>query len=112
MFDIYPCRVVVTSCDKLVYYYNADPKNALMASYCLIAESASCLVTEQRKIETVVLINGEGEELICLLADRLKWSKGNMPDVLRLDVSDDPVVASSEIRNAISVSFHLSLCAG
>ena len=112
MPDIYPCRVIITNNKNLARYFNEDPENALMASHCLTVEEAICLFEEKRKIETIILINGKGEELICQLADQLEWDKGNMPDVVRIDVPDNNEVAAKDIKKRVCQSSLLFLWAG
>ncbi len=112
MSDIYPCRVVITNNKKLARHFNEDPENTLMASHCLTVEEAICLFEEKRKIETIVLINGEGEKLICQLADQLEWGKGDMPDVVRIDVPDNNEIAATGIKIRIYESSLLFLWTG
>jgi len=112
MFEIYPCRVVITSNSELARHYNEDPESALMASYCLTVEEAFGLLEEQRTIETIVLVNGAGESLICRLTEQLKWDRRSMPDIVRIDVLDNQKVAAIAIRRSIYGSSMLILCAG
>jgi len=112
MSEIYPCRVVITNNSELIRFYNEDPENALMTSRCFTAEEVFCLLEEDKKIETIILVNGEGENFICRITEKFKWNKKNMPDIVRIEVSDNPENATIEIRKSIYKSSLLFLWGG
>jgi len=112
MNEIYPCRVAITSDERLANYYNENPENALMASRCITVEQAFCLLEEERKIETLILINGEGEELISYLGEQLGWEDANMPDIVRVEVPGDHDKAVNKIRTAMCSSSWMFLWTG
>lgn len=109
MNEIYPCRIIITSDKQLAQYYNEDPKNALAASCCITVEEGFLLHEEKRKIETIILINGEGEELIHSIGKKIEWDKKNMPDIIRIETSDSYEDTTKTINNAIAKSSLLFL---
>ncbi len=98
MPEIYPCRVIITSNKKLARHYNEDPESALMGSYCLTIDEAFRLFEGKRNIETIILVNGAGEDFVCHIAQKFNT---NMPDVVRIDVADNHAVAVTDIRKAM-----------
>jgi len=112
MSEIYPCRVIITSNQQLANYYNENPENALMASRCITVEQAFSLLEEEREIEMIILVNGEGEEVISYLGERLGWSESYMPDIVRVEVPNDTAVAEISIRDAMYKSSLLFVWAG
>ncbi len=114
MNEIYPCRIIITSDKQLAQHYNEDPKNALSASSCITVEEGFLLFEEKRKIETIILINGEGEELIHSLGKKTGWDKKNMPDIVRIETSDSYEDTTKTINNTITKSslLFLGLAAG
>ncbi|NOX91095.1 MAG: hypothetical protein GXP18_01190 [Gammaproteobacteria bacterium] len=109
MNEIYPCRIIITSDKQLAQHYNEDPKNALSASSCITVEEGFLLFEEKRKIETIILINGEGEELIHSLGKKTGWDKKNMPNIVRIETSDSYEDTTKTINNAIAKSSLLLL---
>ncbi len=104
MAEVYPCRVVICNDEKFAQYYNADPENSLMASYCVTVEEAFDLVKETRNIETIILLNGEGEAAISYLGQQLNWKKKNMPDIVRVQASGNHEDSAKEARAAVFAS--------
>ncbi len=111
MIEVYPCRVIITNNEPLANAYNNDPESALVASHCMTVEEAFSLFEEKKKIETVILVNGEGEELIHYLGTQFKWNKKNMPDIVPIEVLIDHESAIKIIRDALVRSAHLFLWA-
>jgi len=75
-----------------------------MTSRCFTPEEVLCLLEENKKIKTIVLVNGEGENFICRITEKFKWNKKNMPNAVRIDVSDNLKDATIEIRKFICKS--------
>ncbi|HHI93338.1 MAG TPA: hypothetical protein ENK04_07490 [Gammaproteobacteria bacterium] len=112
MIEVYPCRIIITDNKQLADAYNNDPENSLSASRCITVEEAFSLFEADKEIETVILINGEGEGFIHYLGEKFTWNKQNMPDIVRLEVTDDHKSAIKTIQESLAKSSLLFLWAG
>jgi len=77
MPGIYPLRPIITSDDALTSLYNADPTSVYYISECVTPAQAAQLLDEGVHFDTVVLVNGEGRELI----DRLLPKEAYEPEL-------------------------------
>lgn len=101
MGELYPCRIVISSDNAFAEHYNSNPENSLMASSCVVLENAFELVNEERRIETIVLLNGEGEEVVAHLGEKLRWKTKRMPDIVRVQVSGSYEEYEKSIRDTV-----------
>jgi len=111
MIEVYPFRIIITSNKQLADDYNKDPENALAASRCITVEEAFDLLEKGKEIETIILVNEEGEELVSYLGEQFTWNKQNMPDIVRVEVPEDHKSAIKIIRDSLAKSSHLFLWA-
>lgn len=72
-----------------------------MASQCITVEHALLMLQKKISLEIIILVNGEGEEVVHSLGRRYKWNNIDTPIFERIDVSDNYEDAAIVIREAL-----------
>ncbi len=99
---LYPVKPVITSNPQLASSYNTHPVSGLLASACLTVDEASRLLQDGALFDTILLLNGEGEDVVNRIGgDKEAWDNEIMPSIKRLVVPMDANQAVETIHAAL-----------
>ncbi len=86
MLGAYPLKPVITSNSILASLYDDHPDSVTLTSGCLTPAQAAQLLEQGVIFDTVVLLNGEGDELMERLVPREPCDQELFARVTRIDV--------------------------
>lgn len=101
MSVLYPLKPVVTTNTLLARKYNDDVRSAFLISACMTAQQAMELLDQGAQFDSVVLVNGEGEDVAARLGDPRVWSAETMPGIERLSLARDAEHTVAEIHRLL-----------
>lgn len=108
MLHAYPIKPIISSDKQLAANYNNDPKSAHLLSACLTPTEAADLLAQGAVFQDLVLVNGEGEELLSAIGDPFNWDLEIMPYVKRATISAPPDRAVAQLHEIIQQT--LAVC--
>jgi hypothetical protein len=85
VLGIYPLKPVITSNRAFAALYDLHPHSLFHISGCLTPSEAESLIDQGAVFDTVVLLNGEGEELIARLTTDVDPQDQRFSRVERID---------------------------
>jgi hypothetical protein len=94
--EIYPIVPVITSNRAFASLYDRHPRSIYLISGCLEPRAASTLLDQGAAFDTVVLLNGEGEEVVARLIPASGGDEQLIARVERIDSAklDEDAVAA------------------
>lgn len=101
MYNLNPVRPVITNNAALASDYNSHPESSFLASACLTPQEASDLIAGGASFETVILVNGDGEEIPGQLVGTTRHDPECAPAMTRLIVKIDTKQAVEQIHAAL-----------
>ena len=112
MSNLYPLKPVVCNNAELAALYNQDQTSIFQTSSCLTAEDVVDMINNGAQLDTLVLVNGQGEELIYHIGECVNWDEEKLPKIVRVNVPEHSEMAINEIHNAIVKASGQSVWAG
>lgn len=86
MRQLYPLNPVIMNNEIIKHAYNGHFDATCLMSEGLSVEQACELIQNGAQFDKVVLVNGEGQELIPLVGNQLNWDDEQMPEFLSVTV--------------------------
>ncbi|SRR6266545_4745141 len=81
MSETYPLNPVVSTNTVLAANYNKSLASATMMSECLTPHKLLDLIKRGARFHSIVLVNGEGKNLIAKMGDPKNWDEETMPKI-------------------------------
>lgn len=101
MNALYPLKPVITSNPSLTYEYNTHLTSAFLISACLTARQVAELLDNGAKFDALVLVDGEGEELIARMGDPKSWDSETMPEIQKISLAQSESNPIAEIHKIL-----------
>jgi hypothetical protein len=101
MAGIYPLKPVITTNAALGAIYDDHPWSVFYTSACLKPQAAAALLDEGAVFDTVVLLNGEGAELVERLVPAGSYDPELYPKVIQVSAARADRDAVRAIHRAI-----------
>jgi hypothetical protein len=102
MSQNYPLNPVVSSNTVLAASYNKSLASASLMSECLTPHQVLDLIGRGARFNSIVLVNGEGRNLLGKLGDPRQWDEETMPKVRSVWIDPHAEEAVEELCNAIT----------
>lgn len=101
MAGIYPLKPIITSNSALGAIYDDHPGSVFHTSACMTPQEAAALLDEGATFDTLVLINGEGRELLERLLPKGEYDPELYPRVAQLSLPQAGPEAVKAIHGAL-----------
>jgi hypothetical protein len=101
MAGIYPLKPIITSNSALGAIYDDHPWSVYYTSACMTPQAAAALLDRGAHFDTVVLLNGEGAELLERLVPKGDYDPELYPRVTTLSLPGAGPDAVKAIHRAI-----------
>lgn len=100
MSTLYPVNVVVSSNSAFARSYNEHDASSFFVSQCLAPEQAAALLDDGALLNSVILLDGEGEEIVGRL-QRIVSDEELMPKVRRVASGRDSADTVQKVHETI-----------
>ena len=99
--QIYPLTPVIFNHPQFMEAYNAHPDSATRMTACLTPEDFDLLISQNLVFDKVVLVNGQGNELVGKLGDIDTWDDEFMPKIESFEFHGSIADAISNLHELI-----------